>query len=94
MGIWDKIRGEFIDIIEWTDASNDTMVYRFDRYGNEIKYGAKLTVRESQQAVFIHEGKLAETFKPLAVLAERSMGDRHHFPSNVEQSALQDYACK
>lgn len=64
MGIWDKIRGEFIDIIEWTDASNDTMVYRFDRYGNEIKYGAKLTVRESQQAVFIHEGKLADVFGP------------------------------
>lgn len=64
MGLWDKIRGEFIDIIEWTDSSSDTMVYRFDRYGNEIKYGAKLTVRESQVAVFIHEGKLADVFEP------------------------------
>lgn len=64
MGIWDKIRGEFVDIIEWTDDSNDTLVYRFDRYGNEIKYGAKLTVRESQQAVLIHEGKLADVFGP------------------------------
>jgi membrane protease subunit (stomatin/prohibitin family) len=64
MGLWDKIRGEFVDIIEWTDPSNDTMVYRFERHGNEIKYGAKLTVRESQKAVFIHEGKLADVFEP------------------------------
>jgi len=64
MGLWDKIRGEFVDIIEWTDDSNDTMVYRFERHGNEIKYGAKLTVRESQVAVFIHEGKLADVFEP------------------------------
>ena len=46
MGLFDKLFGEFIDIIEWTDDTNDTMVYRFERYGNEIKYGAKLTVRE------------------------------------------------
>jgi membrane protease subunit (stomatin/prohibitin family) len=64
MGLWDKIRGEFVDIIEWTDPSNDTMVYRFERHGNEIKYGAKLTVRESQKAVFIHQGKLADVFEP------------------------------
>jgi len=64
MGIWDKIKGEFVDIIEWTDESNDTMVYRFERYGNEIKYGAKLVVRESQVAVFINMGKLADVFKP------------------------------
>ena len=42
MGLMDKIRGEFIDIIEWTDDSRDTMVYRFPRYQNEIKMGAKL----------------------------------------------------
>ena len=52
MGLFDKLFGEFIDIIEWTDDTNDTMVYRFERYGNEIKYGAKLTVREGQAAVF------------------------------------------
>ena len=55
MGLFNKIRGEFIDIIEWLDDSNDTMVYRFDRYQNEIKNGAKLTVREGQAAVFINE---------------------------------------
>lgn len=64
MGLWDKIRGEFIDIIEWLDPSQDTLVYRFDRYGNEIKYGAKLTVRESQVAVFVNEGTVADIFQP------------------------------
>lgn len=64
MGILDKLRGELIDIIEWLDESRDTMVYRFDRYGNEIKYGAQLIVRESQTAVFIDEGRLGDIFKP------------------------------
>ncbi len=64
MSLWDKIKGEFIDIIEWTDDSSDTMVYRFERYGNQIKNGAQLTVRESQVAVFINEGQLADVFAP------------------------------
>ncbi len=64
MGLWDKLFGEFIDIIEWTDSSIDTMVYRFQRYGNEIKFGAKLTVRESQIAVFVSEGKIADILSP------------------------------
>jgi len=58
------IKGQFIDVIEWTDDSRDTMVWRFERHGNEIKYGAKLTVREGQAAVFIHEGQLADVFMP------------------------------
>lgn len=64
MGIFDKLKGEFIDIIEWTDSTTDTIVYRFERQGNEIKYGAKLTVRESQQAVFVDEGQFADVFNP------------------------------
>lgn len=64
MGIFDKIKGEFIDIIEWLDESTDTMVYRFQRHNNEIKYGAKLTVRESQVAVFVDEGRIADVFQP------------------------------
>jgi membrane protease subunit (stomatin/prohibitin family) len=64
MGIFDKVRGEFIDIIEWIDDTNDTLVHRFDRYGNEIKYEAQLVVREAQQAVFISEGKIADVFAP------------------------------
>lgn len=64
MGFFEKVRGEFIDIIEWIDDTNDTLVHRFDRYGNEIKYEAKLVVREAQQAVFINEGQIADIFKP------------------------------
>ena len=64
MGIFDKLRGELIDIIEWTDSSSNTMVYRFERYNNEIKMGAKLTVREGQAAVFINKGQTADVFEP------------------------------
>lgn len=64
MGLWDKLMGEFIDVVQWTDDSNDTLVYRFERQGNEIKFGAKLTVREGQVAVFVNEGQLADTFQP------------------------------
>ena len=64
MGILDFLSGEFIDVIHWTDDTRDTMVWRFERYGHEIKYGAKLTVREGQAAVFIHEGQLADVFTP------------------------------
>ncbi|MGJ3224929.1 SPFH domain-containing protein [Micromonospora aurantiaca (nom. illeg.)] len=60
----DKLRGELIDIIEWLDDSRDTMVWRFPRYQNEIKMGAKLVVRESQTAVFVNEGKIADVFEP------------------------------
>ncbi|MFL5763788.1 MAG: SPFH domain-containing protein [Bacteroidia bacterium] len=64
MGLFDKLKGEFVDIIEWTDSSNDTIVWRFPRYQNEIKMGAKLTVRESQVAVFVNEGQMADEYKP------------------------------
>ena len=64
MGIWDKLKGELIDIIEWIDDTRDTMVYRFQRYDNEIKYGAKLVVRESQVAAFVNEGRLADVYHP------------------------------
>ena len=64
MGFWDKLKGELIDIIEWLDSSNDTMMWRFERMGNEIKNGAQLTVRESQVAVFVNEGQIADVFPP------------------------------
>ncbi|MEX0316768.1 MAG: SPFH domain-containing protein [Ruegeria sp.] len=64
MGIFDFLKGEFIDVIHWVDDSRDTMVWRFEREGHEIKYGAKLTVREGQSAVFVHEGQLADVFTP------------------------------
>jgi len=64
MGLFDWLSGQFIDVIEWTDNSNDTMVYRFPRDNNEIKYGAKLTVRESQMAIFVNEGVIADVLGP------------------------------
>jgi membrane protease subunit (stomatin/prohibitin family) len=64
MGLWDKLKGELIDIIEWLDDSRDTIVWRFPRYENEIKMGAKLIVRESQAAVFVNEGQIADVFTP------------------------------
>ncbi|MEO0357427.1 MAG: SPFH domain-containing protein, partial [Pseudomonadota bacterium] len=64
MSIFDFLSGQFIDVIHWTDDTRDTMVWRFEREGHEIKYGAKLTVREGQAAVFVHEGQLADVFTP------------------------------
>lgn len=64
MGLLDSIRGEFIDIIEFLDESRDTIVWRFPRHDNEIKMGAKLVVREGQQAVFVNEGQIADVFEP------------------------------
>lgn len=64
MGIFSKLMNEFIDIIEWVDSGNETIVWKFPRYQNEIKMGAKLTVRESQVAVFMNEGKIADVYQP------------------------------
>ena len=65
MGLFQKVRGEFIDIIQWTEPDqSDILAWRFQRYNNEIKMGAQLTVREGQTAVFVNEGKLADVFTP------------------------------
>jgi membrane protease subunit (stomatin/prohibitin family) len=64
MGLFDIFTSQFIDIIDWLDESNDTLVYRFDRQDNAIKNGAKLTVREGQMAVFVSQGQTADVFGP------------------------------
>ena len=64
MGILNAIKGQLIDVIEWTDPSNKTMVHKYDMNGKEIMMGAQLTVRESQVAVFVNEGQLADIFEP------------------------------
>ena len=64
MALWDKIKGEFIDVIDWTDDTTDSMVWKFPRYNNEIKNGAQLIVRESQVVVFMHEGEIGDIFNP------------------------------
>lgn len=68
MSIVDKVKeaamNQFIEVIEWLDSSQDTLVYRFPVYGQEIKNGAQLIVRESQAAVFVFEGQVADVFTP------------------------------
>jgi membrane protease subunit (stomatin/prohibitin family) len=59
-----KLRDELIDIIEWIDDPHKTLVWRFPRYRNEIKWHAKLIVRPGQQAVFVSEGQVADIFGP------------------------------
>ena len=58
------VTGQMIDVIEWKDDSRDTMVHRYDMGGKEIMMGAQLTVRESQVAVFVNEGQIADVFQP------------------------------
>jgi len=62
MGLFDALRGQFIDVIEWLDDTQDTLAFRFERQGNEIKNGAKLIVRPGQTAVFVSEGQIADEF--------------------------------
>lgn len=62
MKLWEKAKNEFIDIVEWTDDTPNTMVYRFANNDNEIKYGAQLIVRQAQAAVFVNKGKIADIF--------------------------------
>ncbi|HEY0371351.1 MAG TPA: SPFH domain-containing protein [Thermoanaerobaculia bacterium] len=64
MGLWDALKNEFIQIIEWLDDSTNTLVYRFPVHEQEIKMGAQLTVRENQVAIFVNEGEVADVFKP------------------------------
>lgn len=63
MGLFDKLRGELVDIVEWIDDSKHTLVWRFPRYQNEIKNGAQLIVRPGQKAVFVHRGEIADVFE-------------------------------
>lgn len=64
MALMDFVRKQFIDILEWTESGDGTLAWRFPMAGNEIQYGASLTVRESQLAVFVNEGRIADVFGP------------------------------
>src|SRR6187551_364083 len=64
MGLMDYLRGQLIDIIEWTDDSRDTISFRFPDNDAEIKRGAQLIVRESQVAQFMYLGEFGDTFGP------------------------------
>ena len=64
MSLWESAKAELIDIIEWSDESSDTLVWKFPRFDNEIKQGAQLIVRQSQAAIFVNMGKIADVFGP------------------------------
>lgn len=64
MSLLNWAKNQFIEIIEWQDDSRDTLSWKSPVYRNEIKYGAQLTVREGQQAVFLNEGAVADVFGP------------------------------
>jgi membrane protease subunit (stomatin/prohibitin family) len=64
MGLVSKLRGELVDIVEWVDDTRNTLVWRFPRYQNEIKNGARLVVRPGQSAVFVDQGRVADVFQP------------------------------
>ena len=64
MALMDFIKKQFIDVIQWTEDSDGTLAWRFPMAGMEIQNGGVLVVRESQMAVFVNEGKVADVFGP------------------------------
>ncbi len=64
MGLFDFIKNEVIDIIEWVESNNTVVMYKYPDAGKDIKYGAQLTVRESQEALFLNEGQIADVYQP------------------------------
>jgi excisionase family DNA binding protein len=64
MGILNFIKGQLLEIIEWTDDSRDTLSYRFPDEDKEVKRGAQLIVRESQVVQFVYLGEFGDTFSP------------------------------
>src|SRR3569623_1743276 len=64
MSLMEFIKKQFIDIIQWTEPADGILTWRFPMQDMEIQYGGSLTVRESQVAVFVNEGKIADVFAP------------------------------
>ena len=64
MGLMDFIKKQFIDILQWTEDVDGVLAWRFPMAENEIQYGASLTVRETQLAMFVNEGQVAMSSAP------------------------------
>ena len=64
MGLWQSAKKQFIEVIDWTEPRDGILAFRFPVAGNEIKDGAQLTVRDSQVALFVEQGKPADVFGP------------------------------
>jgi membrane protease subunit (stomatin/prohibitin family) len=64
MGIFDLIKKQFVDVIDWTESEDGVLAYRFPMMDREIQNGGQLTVRESQVSIFVNEGEIADVFGP------------------------------
>ena len=64
MAFWDAVKKQFLDVLEWTEQDDQTLAWRFPIQDNEIQSGGQLTVRESQVALFVDQGRVADSFKP------------------------------
>ena len=64
MGLTSMFKKQFIDVIEWTEEQNGILSYRYPMEDREIQNGGQLTVRESQLALFVNEGQIADLFEP------------------------------
>lgn len=64
MGLFDFVKKQFVDVIQWTEDSDGVLAYRYPMADMEIQYGAQLTIRDSQQALFVDEGQVADLFGP------------------------------
>ena len=77
MALMDFIKKQFIDIIEWTEDGDGVLAWRFPMEDREIQNGGSLTVRESQVAVFVNEGKVADvpqrSFHAILVASQRQL---------------------
>ena len=82
MGLFDFIRNELIEIIDWVDNSTDTVIYKFPDNDNEVKNGAQLTVRESQVAILMDQGRIADIYRPGR--HELTTANMPHHPARLE----------
>lgn len=64
MGLFDFIKKQFVDVIQWTEETDGVLAYRYPMQDMEIQYGAQLTVRDTQLALFVDEGQIADQFAP------------------------------
>lgn len=87
MGLWDTLKqhagAQFLDVIEWLDDTNNTIVYRFPIFNQAITDKSKLVVREGQAAVFVHEGVLSEVFGPGTYTLDTRNGPITSFFSSI-----------
>ena len=87
MAIIDFLKKQFIDVIEWTDDSRDTLAWRFPDDDHEIKNGAQLIVRESQTAQFVYLGEFGDTLRPGQAQAHHRQHPGPHQPQELEVRA-------